>query len=395
MGELSFDRLAATPNRSPAETYVAVLLALLAVIAFELVLPTVLLAFAGGSPAFGRLFGLVGYALLVVAALGLGSWTWQSHSDPGAMASPGDRFSNGVVAFILVAGGLLVMSDGAGVTVPASDLVVTVHVAVWTVVVGATLASVLGVDIGVGLPDEAHQQWLVGAMAMPAALVVLLYLTLPSGGEVPAGFAFGPTNPSPSAGELVRSVVVPAVTGVAGSAVLYFGATQSGLRSVTTSGHAIVAVTTLLVAFRTVVTVVGSVLSFVTPVTPSLFLPVAVVAGGLVAHLAGVAWQRLSETVPERAASDAGAAAFGVVAGIAAIVGLGVLVGAFSGQLGVLSVQSTRFVVNVVGYALVAALAALGYERTGSIWVPVLALLPIQLFVSWFRLTHMGPTWLV
>jgi len=361
-------------DRARIATYGSLFVLLLVATVLDVVVPTTVRrveAVVTTSPApllFGnvvlepRLVGALAYAMLALAAVAAGyllsarlraAWhrlQWDQRVIAGALA---------VLVTYVAAYALLGATELA---VFPEDLLVTVlSGGVSAVILGIGYARLRGIDPGLDLPDRDAAPAVGAVIAVAGAVAALPYLVLAATGELATlgfwmggSFGFGPAY---SVGWFLQSVLLPAVVLGVGPAFLYNGAVQTGLERLAGPAGAIAGVTA---AFG--VLIWSSVRTI-----PSGLVVVAGVVTVVVAF--GVLAAALAATVAPRlvAAVDLPEMAVAVLVGVG-VAQLALLIPVVGG-----SVPGVTTVASTASYAVVAAAAAVGYDRTRSVWVPALA----------------------
>lgn len=226
-------------------------------------------------------------------------------------------------------------------------------------------ARLRGIDVPLALPDRDARP-VLGAAVLTAALaglvwVAALVLTLPWVGDtMSAGPVFGQFGSArrPSAGSVLLDGLLPGVFVGFGTALLYNGAVQGELRDRVGRSGAVAAVVALLGTLQWVVGPIGRL--------TSVTRPVVIAAGAAVVSVAAAALAVRVVRPLQRSGDAAVTPPLGAIAGALVAAGpLAVLATA------VLYPPSTLAYVGT--FTAVAAVAAVGYERSRSVWVPALA----------------------
>jgi hypothetical protein len=361
-------------DRARIATYGSLFVLLLVATVLDVVVPTTVRrveAVVTTSPApllFGnvvlepRLVGALAYAMLALAAVAAGyllsarlraAWhrlQWDQRVTAGALA---------VLVTYVAAYALLGATELA--VFPEDLLITLLSGGVSAVILGIGYARLRGIDPGLDLPDRDAAPAVGAVIAVAGAVAALPYLVLAATGELATlGFWMGGSfgfGPSYSVGWFLQSVLLSAVVLGVGSAFLYNGAVQTGLERLAGPAGAIAGVTA---AFG--VLIWSSVRTI-----PSGLVVVAGVVTAVVAF--GVLAAALAATVAPRlvAAVDLPEMAVAVLVGVG-VAQLALLIPVVGG-----SVPGVTTVASTASYAVVAAAAAVGYDRTRSVWVPALA----------------------
>ena len=362
------------PDRPRIATYGSLFLLLLVATVLDVVVPTTVQRVAAvvtTSPApllFGnvllepQMIGALAYVVvgLVVAAAGYllsarlrAAWhrlQWDQRVTAGALA---------VLVTYVAAYALLGATE---LTVFPEDLLITLlSGGVSAVILGVGYARLRGIDPGLALPDRDASSVVGAVIAVAGGVAALPYLVLAATGELATfGFWMGGSfgfGPSYSVGWFLESVLIPSVVVGVGSAFLYNGAVQTGLERLTGPAGAIAGVTA---AFG--VLIWSSVATLPSSVFVGLAIVAAVVAVAVLATaLAATAVLRVA------AATDVSETVAAILLGVG-VAQLALLIPVVGG-----TVPDVTTIASTVSYAVVAAAAAVGYDRTRSIWVPALA----------------------
>lgn len=314
-----------------------------------------------------RVFGTVVYAAVGVTLAGIGYLAYREARDE-------PRLDLGERVRVALALGLLSVV-GLYAALGAAD---AAAIAPGRYLLGALLVSVAGMGLPavaylrvrgerlrIEPPDRSALPTVGGAVLIPLLVAVALWAA--------AKFVSGPSSrwllgPQYAGSASIWSVVSRAIVGSAfgafGTAVAFNGAVQETLRDHAGPTGAVAGVTVLVAVYRWAFVRLPRVEGVAS-------LGRVVVAAALVAALAALAvevWRALGAAAFGVTALDAGgsvaAAGFGVVAAALLVVGAGLTLDPPGGP----------FVGHALGHAVTVGVAAVAYERTRSVWVPVAAL---------------------
>lgn len=223
-------------------------------------------------------------------------------------------------------------------------------------------ARVRGINIQTGFSGR-DIYFLAVIVALVSALAgigwVITYTAIGNTGIISVGGVFGPrfSGPQLSAGVVIWSIVLPGVFFGGGMGLLYNGVIQEGLRGYMAPTSAVAAVTALIgVSFLNFET--GWSTDVVATVTTTT---IVVLLSLLAAFLAVQATRILSQVFDIELPLIVGAS-------------IGVFLLMFPVlRMSMVQPSPARFVLAGGSLTVVAAIAAIGYERSRSVWVPTLA----------------------
>lgn len=305
-----------------------------------------------------QVFGTVVYAVVGATVAGIGYLAYREWRDePRLDPVEGLRLALACGALFVVA--VYVALGNASHLAPGRTLLGSFLVSV----VGMGLVAVAylrlrGAELRIQPPGRAETATVGSAVLVALLLAAALWAVASLVPGIPAERIFGPryTGSASLAAVVPRALVVSAF-GAFGTALVFHGAVQETLREHAAPTGAVAGVTVLVGVYRWAV--VG--LPRIEGVASLGRLVAAVAVVALLTALAVRVWRALGEGVPGD--SPAVAAGFGVAV-VALVVGSYL---AFEPAGGV-----------SVGYALghtaTVGVAAVAYERTRSVWVPVVAL---------------------
>ncbi len=318
-----------------------------------------------------RLVGAVVYTVLGLAALALVVAVARYRAGAPVLA-PDERVQLGGAAMLVLFAGTYWLHGTVALPVfPESLLQPLASGGVAMGVVALGYARLRNIDLRAALPDRDAYP-LAGATVGLAALAGIAWAVLVIVNDPPLlSFAVG-SGPGPafgpelSASRVARDALLPAVLVGAGSGLLYNAAIQESLRE-WGSARAVATVTalvgtvswafTLLARPNTVLGMVGS-------------LGAVAVLAVLAGTLAAVAVTVLDD--------------YAVAATPAVGAGVGILVVAVPlAAVGLVRPATGSIVPYSLSYTVAGAVAAYGYERTQSVWVPAAAFAAYLTVVSW------------
>jgi hypothetical protein len=352
------------PDAPSLAEYASLYALLLAVAVAQLVLTSVSRTIANIVPVVlsARLFGTAAATLLAMAGLGVAYAALTRVSDVGLDWFELARIGLSLTGLLLVAFYYL----HSTVSLPVSEwLAPAIATAVMGLLAGA-YARASGFDLRLSLPSRNAAPVVAGAVLGPVLVVaaaVGVAAVVPTESMRWLRGTFLSAQLISTAGFL-QDTVVPVLVGAVGTGLVFFGAVQESLRQNAPSGEVVAVVTVLVGTYRLAVT---GTLGFVTDILS--FVPVAVGIGLvlLVAALVGSLWTALDPSLPDTAGPGVAALlGFAVVSLLAVVV-----------QLAVSDLAS--LVSFAVAQTAVVGIAAVAYDRTRSVWVPVLSFAAFQL----------------
>ena len=237
-------------------------------------------------------------------------------------------------------------------------------------------AGARGIELRVGTPDRDALPISAGATGAAALAGIAPIFARALGG----GWLVRPPigvlgDPRLSALDLLLEVIVPGILLGIGLAILYNGAVQEGLRETATPAGAVGVVTVLLGATAWLESEVGVLVDSVGQAAAAA----AVVLGALSASFLAAGTVRLLREGVDAEPTPVAGASIGVL-----VVGLS-LIGAAA-----IRPYSVGFVVPGIGFAIVAAVAGVGYERSRSVWVPALSYASYQIAADPALVPHLA-----
>lgn len=308
-----------------------------------------------------RTYGTLVYGTIGVSMLGLGSLLYRR--------TRGDhRHDDAGHAQLLLAMALAIVFVSyvvSNATAPPTSLIGSFVIAVAGMgVLSVAYLRVRGADLRVGRPAGSTVRMLAIAAVSPMLLVLLWFVAYRWVGSSPGFLGVEYVRPV-SVPDLVQHVVLPSLFAGFGAGLLFHGAIQETLREHVTPTGAVAGVAVLVGLHRLVTARL--------PALDGVVLLVAVVPAVafavLVAALAVRLWRLLDEAASEAWPGVATAAAFGTVAMAVFLAGWYVSLG----------VPSAWFAANALVYAATVGVAAATYERTRSVWIPMLAMASFHL----------------
>ncbi|USZ68261.1 hypothetical protein NGM10_00625 [Halorussus salilacus] len=208
-------------------------------------------------------------------------------------------------------------------------------------------------------PDRSTLPTVAGAVLIPLLLAVALWAVARFAPGFPSSWLLGPEYAGSAPGwAVVSRAAVGSAFGAFGTAVTFHGAVQETLRDHAGPTAAVAGVTVLVAVYRVA-------FARLPRVEGVAALGGVVVAGALVAAVAALAvgvWRALGERIVNGGLTAA--AGFGIVAVVLLLGGAGLALESPGGA----------FVGYALGHAVTVGVAAVAYERTRSVWVPVAAL---------------------
>lgn len=300
--------------------------------------------------------GAVVYTTLAVSALGVAAVARRrlDGSDPLALE---ERIQIGGTATLVLLVGTYWLHRTADLPVFPADLLealMTGLVAMGAVALG--YVRIRGVDVPLGLPDRTAYP-MAGASVGLAALVGGAWLAVfVATNDVLLRFAGGTGfGIRFSTGDVIWDAAVPAVFLGVGSGLLYSGGVQEPLRERVGPTRAVAAATAVVGAtiwtFRELAQF-GTTASTAVSLTAVALL--SVLAAGLTIAVTGLVLDLLDVTATAPA---------GAVVGVLVVAVPLATAGLFDARIG-------GFAAFGISYTAAAAIAAHGYERTRSVWVP-------------------------
>lgn len=333
---------------------------LLALTLAQWVLGTLAGAIADLSPfrVAPQVFGTVVYAVVGATVAGIGYLAYRESRDHPRL-DPAERVRLALACGALFVVALYVALGNASHLAPGRYLLGSFLVSVAGMgLVAVAYLRVRGVELRLGPPGRSAMPTVGGTVLAALLLVAALWAVAHPVPGVPAERIFGPQyTGSASLASVVSRVLVGSAFGVFGVALAFHGAVQETLREYAGPSGAVAGVTVLVGVYRWAFVGLPRVESVASLGRAVAALALVVLATALAVRV----WRALGETAVGD--SPAAAAAFGVAA-------VALLAGAY------LVFESPGGV--SVGYALghtaTVGVAAVAYERTRSVWVPIVAL---------------------
>lgn len=317
-----------------------------------------------------RLFGTLVYTMLGMTVLGLGYLVYHRTREKEGRLNLYERTRLGLAIFLLLLGGLYSVLGNVNLPVSGTPLLGTFL----TSVVGTGLLAVVYLrardfDIQLRFPGQSAVPMVVTAALMPIFVVAALLFINHWGPVSSSEWILGGQYVSPvSLAHLVQNILFASTFAAFGAALLFQGAIQETLREHATPTGAVAGIT-VLVGFHRWVTeqmvTMDGVASFFSIVAATTLV---VLVTFVVVHL----WQILDLTAIDYLTEVTTAAVFGV-----AVVAL--LVGGWNS---IPNYPNAPFVGYTIGHTVTIGVAAATYERTRSVWVPMLAILTFYIAVD-------------
>lgn len=304
-----------------------------------------------------RTYGTLVYGAMGLAILGLGYLLYRrtrGGDDRPDVAGHAQLLLATALAIVLVS---YVVSNAAA---PPTSLFGSFVISVaGTGALSVAYLRVRDTDLRLGGPADPTVRTLAIAALLPALLAALWFVAYRGLGSSPWLFGGRPVRPV-SIADLGQTVLLPSLFAGFGAGLLFHGAIQETLRRYATPTAAVAGVTVLVGLHRWVIArlIVLDRVALLLAIVPTVALVVLVTA--LVVRL----WPTLDRTAGDARPGTAAAAVVGT-----AVMGLLIV-----GWNAVLGMPNAWFGGYALVYTATAGVAAATYERTRSVWIPVLAI---------------------
>jgi hypothetical protein len=308
--------------------------------------------------------------MLGMAVLGIGYLVYHRTRENEARLDNYECTRLGLAICLLLLGGLYSVLGNVNLPVSGTSLLGTFL----TSVVGMGLLAVVYLrardfDIQLGFPGQSAVPMVATAALMPVFVVAALLFINHWGAVSSSEWILGGQYVSPvSLAHLVQNTLFASTFAAFGAALLFQGAIQETLRERATPTGAVAGITVLVGLYRWLteqMVTMDAVASFFSVVATTALV---VFVTALVVRL----WRILDLTAIDDLSGVTTAAVFGVAA-VALLVG---------GWNSVLDSPNAPFVGYTIGHTATIGVAAATYERTRSVWVPMLAILAFYVAVD-------------
>lgn len=329
----------------------------------ELFLSSVVQVLGDVSPYYvaPRIYGTIVYSILGMAVLGIGYLAYCHSYDRDVRLDDSERLRLVLATFLLLIGVVYALVGTVNVSNTVTLLFGTFVTAILGIGVSVVYLRVRDTDIRLGPPEGSLSTVIVIAVLVPVSVVVILSLVIYQGTVNSSQWLLHGQYTRPiSLVHLIQNTLFASVFTAFGASFLYYGAIQETLRKYSTPTGAIAGTTVLVGCFRWLTEQMLSIDGIALPFSVAAAVLLVIIATAFAVRF----WRTLALTVDNYISNVTIAAVFGVL-----------LVALFvSGWYFLLGSLNPTFVGYTIGYTLVAAIAAVTYEHTRSIWVSVLAI---------------------